>query len=741
MAKIFGQLEKAQLENTTSDTASLPKGMATYRTDLNVAKISDGTVMKTLVDTDTTQTLAGKTLTSPTINSGVLNTPTVDVISATEQGSTPSNPSAGTRKLYVKTDGKAYLLNSAGTETALGSGGAGGINYITNGDAEVNTTGWTTYDDGNTNALPIDGVGGSPTLTWTRTTTTPLRGAASFLLTKGASNQRGQGVTFPFTIDLTDRGTMQTITADVMLISGTYDEGTQTTPSDLTVYIYDVTNAVLLNQPAAYRILPGAVNLGAKVVVEFQASSNSSSYRLIFHQALSGTSAYSLEFDNITVGPSRITRGALITNPQPYTPVVTGLGTITGVDVSYRQVGGFLEVTGRVTAGTPSATALYIGLPSGFSMPTRTTSQQVGIGTRSSGAANANKDIIILNGSFSTTQVGVSLRDTTAVIDPIVVQNGDTIFGSGNVFTFQFSVPILGWSSSQQLSSDAGQRSIVFRASTSTARTVNNTSPVVIYETVTKDSIGAYNAATGEYTVRESGDYKFGGAMRTVAHTSTVGFATAMTLWRNGVQVSTFSVFRSQITASIVYGLNGSDTLFFNAGDVLTWRLYSDDATTLASGVPLENYIYLEKIQSPQQLAASEKIFLSVGKSSAQTITTSTATVLTNWDAPLIDSTGSFNVTTGIYTVQRAGVAVISLQYAFVGNATGTRSGAIRLNGSDVSLTEYQGSSSSTEGNLTKYVTPVKAGDTIDFRVNQTSGGNLNTVASAVYNRATVEIT
>jgi len=28
--KIYSQLEKAQLENTTSDTAALPKGMVTY---------------------------------------------------------------------------------------------------------------------------------------------------------------------------------------------------------------------------------------------------------------------------------------------------------------------------------------------------------------------------------------------------------------------------------------------------------------------------------------------------------------------------------------------------------------------------------------------------------------------------------------------------------------------------------------------------------------------------------------
>lgn len=72
-----------------------------------------------------TETVTNKTLTSP-----VLTTPTVNVILATEQGSTPSNPSAGTRKIYVKTNGKAYLLDSAGLETELGSSG-GGVGTVT----------------------------------------------------------------------------------------------------------------------------------------------------------------------------------------------------------------------------------------------------------------------------------------------------------------------------------------------------------------------------------------------------------------------------------------------------------------------------------------------------------------------------------------------------------------------------------------------------------------------------------
>jgi len=116
--KVYGSLERAQLEGTVSDTGGLPPGMVTYRTDTLVAKVSDGTNMKELVDTSTTQTLTSKTLTSPTINSPTIATPSITTPTIVEV-STPATPSSGDHKVYFKTDGKPYMLNSAGTEEQL----------------------------------------------------------------------------------------------------------------------------------------------------------------------------------------------------------------------------------------------------------------------------------------------------------------------------------------------------------------------------------------------------------------------------------------------------------------------------------------------------------------------------------------------------------------------------------------------------------------------------------------------
>lgn len=44
-----------------------------------------------------------------------------------EFSAAPSNPVAGSRKVYAKTDGKLYQLNSSGVETELTNVAGGGL--------------------------------------------------------------------------------------------------------------------------------------------------------------------------------------------------------------------------------------------------------------------------------------------------------------------------------------------------------------------------------------------------------------------------------------------------------------------------------------------------------------------------------------------------------------------------------------------------------------------------------------
>lgn len=112
---------------------------------------------------------------------------------------------------FITTDKLKFTDNSE-----LATAGAFGINYITNPGADSNISGATAYADA-AGTSPIDGVGGSPTVTITRTTSSPLRGAASYLLTKDAANRQGQGVSYDFTIDSAQKGRSLSVLFDYII--------------------------------------------------------------------------------------------------------------------------------------------------------------------------------------------------------------------------------------------------------------------------------------------------------------------------------------------------------------------------------------------------------------------------------------------------------------------------------------------------------------------------------------------
>jgi hypothetical protein len=73
--KVYGELESAQLEASSSDPSNTPRGRVYLNTASGIVKVYDGTAWQTLVTLDNTQTLTNKTLTSPTLTTPVLGTP------------------------------------------------------------------------------------------------------------------------------------------------------------------------------------------------------------------------------------------------------------------------------------------------------------------------------------------------------------------------------------------------------------------------------------------------------------------------------------------------------------------------------------------------------------------------------------------------------------------------------------------------------------------------------------------
>lgn len=210
------------------------------------------------------------------------------------QSSDPSNPAEGDIFCSDGTPRAAgywQYINSAWTE--FGGGGSGGINYLEgdNNTAENGIGDWATYADAAA-VNPVDGTGGSATITWTQNSTTPLRGDADFKFAKDAANRQGEGAGVAFTIDKADQTQKLTISFDYDASNANYAD------DDIRISVYDVTNANLIR-------INGEDLKGGQGThyAQFQAASDSTSYRLIIHQSSTNATAYDIYFDNIKVGP------------------------------------------------------------------------------------------------------------------------------------------------------------------------------------------------------------------------------------------------------------------------------------------------------------------------------------------------------------------------------------------------------------------------------------------------------
>lgn len=228
-------------------------------------------------------------------------------------------------------------------------------NYITYGKFESNTLPWATYADA-AGSIPIDGTGGSPNITLTRNTTTPLFGLGDGLITKDAANRQGEGVSYDFALD---NGALP----EILQLEFSYITSANYVSNDVGVYIYDITNSIL--------IYPTIVNLPAsttanKFIATFLANSTSASYRLIFHIATTNASAYTINIDEVYLSLQQDILGSPISGPVAYTPTIVGLGTTTLSYCNYYRRGSKLRVEFKLTTGTVSAVAVSFSLPAGL---------------------------------------------------------------------------------------------------------------------------------------------------------------------------------------------------------------------------------------------------------------------------------------------------------------------------------------------------------------------------------------
>lgn len=340
------------------------------------------------------------------------------------------------RNEMVTQDGQ--LISSSGTR-----------NYIRNNMFTRNVNGWITYADAAA-TTPVDGTGGTANITFTRSTTTPLRGPAQGLFTKDAANRQGQGVAYAFSIDRADRSKPLGIQFDFEVLSGTYASG------DLTVYIYDVTNSVLIT-PSSINLAAGTGTFNASFV-----STSSTSYRLILHVASTSAVAYTVGVDNFSVGPFRTLSGFAGSDWFASTApagnwYVTGPTNVT-TNVQESRIGDSVEFDYSIkTTGTSAAfSEIELKLPYTIDttkLPARGSTGETFIGTGEiyrAGSARRTVTAFIANGAAGTS---ITIRlENDAAADPTAITDSSPVAwnATGNIAQLHLRtirLPVVGWSS------------------------------------------------------------------------------------------------------------------------------------------------------------------------------------------------------------------------------------------------------------------------------------------------------
>jgi hypothetical protein len=532
---------------------------------------------------------------------------------------------------YDATDEKWQLTGGSGSGS-----GSGGINYIDNPDGESGTTGWVAYADA-AGTSPVDGTGGAPSVQINQSVVGgALRGVYNLRLNKaGASDKQGQGVSYDFEIDPADKAKILQISFDYRL-SGTFVAGSSSADSDVTVWVYDSTNGVLI-QPSTYKLFSNSTTIADRFIANFQTSADSTDYRLILHLGTTSAGDWDLDFDNVTVSPTTIAYGTPITDWQDYTPTFTGFGTATNIECEWRQVGSNLEVRGTFTAGTTTATEARISLPSGkTSASDYSTINVAGTIVQSANGAANYYSLIEASKTYLTfgNQTGSSAALTKGT--------GSGMFGTGVTISFIASVKVAGWSSQVQMSDVNDQRIVIFSGTKGSNQAVTADTTDFTF-TAVKDTHAGWDGDS--YTVPTSGDYQVSATW--VATTATTVYAK---IYVNGV-------LSRYLGAAYSGNYGGGSVILPNllAGDSISIRSHSS-VTILAAGTQLS----VSKISNPSLISATETI------AAKYTITTAKAS---STAAPFDFETKVFDthnaVTTGAswkFTAPAAGIYEVGAQ-------------------------------------------------------------------------------
>lgn len=634
-------------------------------------------------------------------------------VAMTPRSTDPTNPIDGDLQFSdgtARTKGLWQYKDGDWAEFGTGSGSSSEINYITNSDAEVDTTGWVKYLDA-AGVNPVDGTDGTSTITFSRVDSTLLRGSAHFQIAKTSANRQGNGVSYDFSIDNADKAKKLTISFDYDASHAGYAD------DDIRLSVYDVTNSTLIR-------INGEDLKGGKGThyAQFQTASNSTSYRLIFHVSSTSATAYEVNFDNVKVGPGLSAGSNTEIAVSAYSNGNETIGASTAIPFS---------TISRDTTSSWSGTEFTVPETGDYHvdiimhMVAKDDYYGIWVNGSSDGwvgktdnddIVNGNKTLYLLKGDV----ISVRLNASTTLVTGVNHRINITKIGT----------------SSESLAIGGG-REINLRASGNDSDVITANTEDIPFKTVNRDTTGSWsnggntgNNTNDQFTIPESGTYAIDGSLYFPTTAKVVNALLAV----NGTVVDYIGYNTSATAASLKF----SGIRFFNKGDLVTIRV--DQGITLDPTTSL-NYISIVKFASPQTQLETETVVAVYSSDAGQSIANNTDVTLV-YEDKVFDTHNAYNTSTGEYTTPVTGNYKIGLTTILSGAAV---NGGIRafvkldVNGSEPPSSRMGSSANNGAGNYTLFyingecLIPLNKGDVVKVIINHNTGSseNINTTLAA----------
>ena len=608
--------------------------------------------------------------------------------------------SATTARQGVGTNGQLLAADSTQTNGLKWIDPVNADNLIFDGDAEAGITNFVegSYSAATRPAGTFTASSGSGTFEISTSSSSPLFGTNSFLLTKssGASRQ-GRAIERTINIDSGYQTKRLKTRIDYKVVSGTFvagSNGSSPTDSSLIWYVGQYNGSTwTYTEPSTFKMFSNSTTNSDWVEGEFQVNSDTTQLKLIGFISESANSAWVVKAE-VGFRLSAFLAGTTVTDWIAYTPTYNGLGTLSLNTAFWRRVGDELEVKALATAGTTASSLAYLTLPTGKTIDSTKIGTNALIGKLSASLTPFSGGLVAFPGT-STTNIYFSsdlANYNTGV-------NGDT-WANSTSFGIFFSVPISGWSSSVQVSDGYDGRQIGFRANNSST-SINATPAKVVWTNTDKDDVAGYSSGT--YSVKKAGWYDVAASLY-LAGTPSVDQTAIIYIYRNGASVKDYT-HRYKVASATTTSVSISDSYYFLAGDTIEIYAMSEATTPTISSSTTKNIFTVNMRQSPTTMSATEVVAASYKTLSSTTITSGTALRFTTIAK---DTHNTYNTSTGAFVAPYAGEYLFTISGINAGAATDVK---MFIGATDIGVFGSLSSGTGRQSITIQY--PLLAGDSV----------------------------